>query len=166
MTVSAGKILLSTPALDDPDFDKVVIFIAEYNANGALGFVINKIFPRAFNELIEFKQSMPMPLYEGGPVEQEHLFFLHRRPDLIEDGIRVIDSIYLGGDFKKAVQCINDKLIAANDIKLFIGYSGWEDNQLEDEIAEGSWLVTDTNVSTIFSDSIASLWEEFYTARG
>jgi putative transcriptional regulator len=162
MTVSAGKILLSTPVLDDPNFDKVVIFIAEYNANGALGFVINKIFPRAFNELVEFKQSMPVPLYEGGPVEQEHLFFLHRRPDLIEGGIHIINAVYLGGNFSQAVQCVNEKLITTNDIKLFIGYSGWDDNQLEDEIAEGSWLIADAEASTIFTGNIVTIWEELY----
>jgi len=103
-------------------------------------------------------------LYEGGPVEVEHLFFLHCRPDLIEGGTPVFDSVYLGGNFKQAVQCINDKLIATNDIKLFVGYSGWDGGQLEAEIAEGGWLVADTDASTIFSSGIASLWEEIYTA--
>ncbi|GAB2812151.1 YqgE/AlgH family protein [Ferruginibacter profundus] len=165
MTVCAGKILISTPSLDDPNFDKVVILIAEYNADGALGFVINKIFPRVFNELTEFKQSPPLPLYEGGPVEQEHLFFLHRRPDVIEGGIKVDEAVYYGGNFKQAVQCINDKMISTDDIKLFIGYSGWDNGQLQDEIAEGSWLVSDVVPAAIFSGNMATLWEEIYKSK-
>jgi putative transcriptional regulator len=136
-----GTYIQSTALLDGTNFGDSTIYITEYNNNGAVGFLVNKPFDRTLNQLEEFKQSPPFPLYEGGPVDTEHLFFLHSRPDIIPGGTLVASGIYLGGDFKQAVTHINRKTITSNDIKLFIGYCGWDGNELDDEIAEGSWVV-------------------------
>src|ERR1700744_4588376 len=101
--ITAGTVLISTPSLDDSFFEKTVVFITEHNAKGAMGFVVNKSFPRTLNELIEFKDSVAFPLADGGPVEREHLYFLHQRPDLVEGGIAIAGSTYLGGNFTQAV---------------------------------------------------------------
>jgi putative transcriptional regulator len=137
----AGIFLNSTSQLDDTFFEKTQVFITELNEKGAIGFVVNRPFSRTFNELEEFKHSKPIPLYEGGPVDQEHLFFIHQRPDLIKDGTTVINNICVGGDFKDAVRLINNNTLSEKDIKLFIGYCGWNDQELEAEIAEGSWEI-------------------------
>lgn len=136
-----GIFINSTALLEETIFENTVIFITEYNEKGAMGFVVNKVFSRKLNELEEFRQGIPFPLYEGGPVDQEHLFFIHQRPDLIEGGEQVTDNIYLGGDFKAAVQYINTGILTEKDIKVFIGYCGWDNKELGDEIAEGSWEV-------------------------
>lgn len=139
--MTAGTFLQGTSLLDDSFFEQALIFISEYNDKGAMGFVINKLFPRRFNELEEFKTSTAFPLYDGGPVDREHLFFIHQRPDLIKDGTPISGNICLGGDFKEAVRLINNGTITGNDIRLFIGYCGWDDQDLEAEIAEGSWQI-------------------------
>lgn len=164
MNISAGKILISSPSLADPNFEKVVIFIAEHNKKGALGFVINNLFSRSFNELTAYKDASPLPLYDGGPIEKESLFFLHRRPDLIAGGTHVIDSIYLGGDFKQAVQHIKDNTLTKSELKLFIGYCGWDDGELEEEVAEGSWFIDSTTEETVFTPHVAMLWDQRYKA--
>lgn len=146
-SMNAGTYLNSTSLLNETFFEKAVILITEHNGKGAMGFVINKPFPRKFNELEEFKHSIPFPLYEGGPVDQEHLFFIHQRRDLITGGTPVANNIYLGGDFQAAVRLINNKTLTEKDIKLFIGYCGWNNEELEAEVAEGSWSVLkDTKV--------------------
>lgn len=165
MNIKPGKILLSTPSLQDPHFDKTVIYLAEYNQNGALGFVINKIFPRVFNELTAYKNSKPFTLYEGGPVENESLYFLHRRPSVIEGGTLITGDTYLGGNFDQLVQGINHNTISAMDIKLLIGYCGWDNGELETEITEGSWVLTDINSATVFATPPAMLWEELFNAN-
>ncbi|MBP6023424.1 YqgE/AlgH family protein [Ferruginibacter sp.] len=165
MTIKPGIILISSPVLDDPNFDKVVIYICEYNDKGAMGFVINHIFPRAFNELTEFKTSRTFPLFDGGPVENEKLFFLHRRPDIIEGGTKTTNGIYLGGNFEQAVTHINYYSQPENDIKLFVGYCGWDPRQLETEIEEGSWLMVNAAVENIFTIETAMLWEELYVKQ-
>lgn len=139
--MKAGILLAATPLLDGSIFEKALIYITEHNSNGAMGFVVNKPFHRNLNELEEFNHSISFPLYEGGPVDQEHLFFLHQRPDLVEAGTPVNDGIYIGGDFKTAVACINNKSLTKEDIKIFIGYCGWDAHELEAEIEEGSWII-------------------------
>lgn len=136
-----GIFIKSTFLLDDTVFEKSVIFVTEYNEKGAMGFIINKEFPRKLNELEEFKHILPFPINLGGPVDQEHLYFVHQRPDLIEGGVPVTDNIFLGGDFKSAVKNIDNNILTEKDIKVFIGYCGWDYLELDEEIAEGSWQI-------------------------
>lgn len=164
-TLTAGSILISAPSLQDPYFDKVVIYITEHNEKGALGFVMNQLFERRFNELTEFRTSQPFPLYAGGPVDREKLFFIHRIPGSIAAGTPVADGVYYGGDFKQAVQYINTASDAERNLRLFIGYSGWDAHELEAEIEEGSWLPVQASVTTLFEASEQSLWEELYKRK-
>jgi len=142
--MKAGNLIQATSLLDETIFDDVLVYLTACNENGAMGFVVNKVFPRKLNELQEFSHGIPFPLHEGGPVDQEHLFFLHRRPDLIPEGTLIAGDIYYGGDFKTAVKHINNGILSERDIKVFIGYCGWDDQELEAEIAEGSWTVQET----------------------
>ncbi|SDC84683.1 putative transcriptional regulator [Niabella drilacis] len=144
--------------MDDPNFFKVVLLITEHNENGAMGFVLNKPFPRTLNELVEFRQCAPFKLYEGGPVDQEHLFFIHRRPDLIEEGLPVSPSVYSGGNFKQAVMHINGDPGSDKDLKLFIGYCGWDTGELETEIEKGFWRISPGSANLLFSPA-EGLWE-------
>lgn len=152
MHISAGTILISSSTMDDEVFRKSIVFIAEHNDKGALGFVVNKVFDRSLNELVEFSKNPAFPLYTGGPVDREHLYFIHRRSDLITAGIPVTDNIYLGGDFKQVIEYINNKMLSAADIKIFIGYCGWDTDELEKEIAEGSWIIMDCSNDVVFSE--------------
>jgi putative transcriptional regulator len=142
MKLKAGILLKSTESLNGSFFEGVTILITEYNDNGAMGFVISQCFDRQLNELVEFKHSPGFPLYDGGPVDKEHLFFIHRRPDIIEDSIEIGNGICSGGNFKQAVRAINENRISTEDIKIFIGYCGWNKGELEAEIEEGSWIMT------------------------
>lgn len=146
--------------MDDPNFYRSIIFIAEYNEDGALGFIVNKIFERPLNELVEFSGSPAFPLYKGGPVDNEHLYFIHRRNDLIPGGTLITGNIYFGGDFKQAIKLINNKTLTTADIKIFIGYCGWNANELEEEIAEGSWKPADHLSELVFSDISPSFFSE------
>ncbi|MET0636691.1 MAG: YqgE/AlgH family protein [Chitinophagaceae bacterium] len=148
--MKAGTFIQSTAMLDDSFFEKAVIFITGYDEKGVTGFVINKIFPRRFSDLVEFRNDCPFPMYEGGPVDTENLFFLHQRPDLIEGGTPVGHGVYLGGDFRQAVSHMNSGSVTENDLRLFIGYCGWDLGQLESEIEEGSWLILENG--TVFGN--------------
>jgi putative transcriptional regulator len=139
MIITAGQHIKSTPLLVGSIFENTNLLICEVNENGAWGFIINKIFPRKLNELVEFQHCQPFPLYEGGPVEQEKLFFIHQRPDLIEGGKHIVDKYYWGGNFKQAIKHINAQTIEEKELQLFLGYCGWDAQQLQQEIAEGSW---------------------------
>jgi putative transcriptional regulator len=153
MQITIGKFLKSTPEMDDPNFEETIIFITEHNEKGTIGFVVNKLFPRSLNALVEFQHSIAFPLYAGGPVEEEHLFFVHCRPDLITGGTIIKDAIYLGGHFKEVITGLNNNTLTENDVKIFVGYCGWDFKQLAAEIEEGSWLLEDKNTLSIFSSA-------------
>lgn len=147
--MKAGTFIQSTSLLDGTYFESAIIFITEYNEKGATGFMVNRPFPRGFNELEEFKYSIPFPLYEGGPVDTEHLFCIHNQPGLITGSTQVAGDIYVGGDFKQAVRLINNHTISSKHIKLFIGYCGWDEGELEAEIEEGSWEILPAGISDV-----------------
>lgn len=164
MQVQPGNIIISTKLLDNTNFEKVVIVITEHNEKGSIGYVFNQLFPRTFNELEEFKHSIAVPLYAGGPVQTDKLYFMHRRPDLIPSDEHVAGNVYLNGDFKKAVQLLNNGQLPVKDVRLFIGYCGWDFKELEDEIAEGSWQLTNADVDFAFSSTPELLWKELHSA--
>lgn len=145
-----GIWLEATGLLQGTDFDNATVFIHQYDDDGAVGFVTNRIFPRRLNELAEFATSKPITLSDGGPVDREHLFVLHRRPELISNSRHITGSVYYGGDFSKAVQLLNNGQISENDIRIFIGYCGWDKEQLEEEIKEGSWKVKEAQNKVLF----------------
>lgn len=146
-----GKILTSSASLVDPNFNGTELLIIEHNEKGAIGLVLNQLHPKKFNELIEFNDCPTLPMYIGGPVDQEHIFFIHQRPDLIEGGTCINEGVYFGGDFKQATEQLKLKHLQHHQLKLFIGYAGWDPNQLEEEIAEGSWTVNDSSIQQIFT---------------
>ncbi|MBX2930589.1 MAG: YqgE/AlgH family protein [Chitinophagaceae bacterium] len=148
-----GKILVSSPTIGDENFKNTILFIVEHNEKGAIGFVINKIFEHSLNELTEFSHIRSFPLYKGGPVDKEHLFFIHCKNNLIDNGSLIMDNIYFGGNFNQVITEINNKNVSTMDIKIFIGYCGWNANELETEIAEGSWLVFDSSIEMVFAQN-------------
>lgn len=160
MNLKAGTILISTALLDDTNFEKAVIVLTEHNNKGTIGYIINHPFHRTFNELEEFKHALPIPLYVGGPSQMDKLYFMHRKPAFIEGGDLIGNNVYMNGDFKTAIALVNNGTLATDDVKLYIGYCGWDVQQLEDEIAEGSWIVTDAPVDLVFSSNSSGMWNE------
>ena len=93
--LKAGIYIKSTEELMGSFFENTTILIVKHNEEGTVGFATNKPFGKSLNELIEFNHSKPFPLMDGGPVDRDHLFVLHKRPDLIEGGEPVCNGLYL-----------------------------------------------------------------------
>jgi putative transcriptional regulator len=151
MHLQPATIIKSTSALKHTFFENSRIIITAHNNSGSIGFVYNKLFNRPLQALQEFSHIKDFPLYNGGPVDGEHLFFIHRRPDIIEDGQEISEGIFYGGNFTQAVTAIHNYTLTENDIKIFIGYCGWDDGELEAELEEGSWETVDVIMNTIFN---------------
>jgi len=137
--LKAGLYINSTDALIGSFFEHTTILLVQHNEAGSLGFVTNKSFEKSLHELIEFKHVKPFPLMDGGPVDRDHLFVLHKRPDLIEGGEKIPNGFYLGGNMDQVIEAINTKSANKQEIQLFIGYCGWDVGELEAEMEEGSW---------------------------
>jgi putative transcriptional regulator len=139
--LKAGLIIKSTDALIDSIFEDTTILIVKHDTEGTTGFVTNKPLHKSLHELIEFNHSKPYPLMDGGPVDNDYLFVLHKRPDLITEGEKMQSGFYLGGNMKDVVEAINNNGIHEQEIQLFIGYCGWDEGELAAEIEEGSWVI-------------------------
>jgi putative transcriptional regulator len=137
--LKAGLYIKSTSALIGSFFEHTTILIVQHNEKGSIGFVTNKPFEKSVHELIEFNHVKPFPLMDGGPVDRDHLFVLHKRPDLIDGGEQVPNGLYLGGNMEQVIQAINTRGANPQEIQLFIGYCGWDEGELEAELEEGSW---------------------------
>jgi putative transcriptional regulator len=108
----------------------------EHDEAGTIGFVTNRPFGKSLHELIEFNHSKPFPLMDGGPVDTDHLFVLHKRPDLIDGGKQIPNGLYLGGNMEQVIHAINTGGANPQEIQLFIGYCGWDLGELEAELEE------------------------------
>ncbi len=139
--LNAGVYIKSTDALIGSFFEHTTILVVKHDNAGSLGFVTNNPFGKSLHELIEFNHASTFLLMDGGPVDREHLFVLHKRPDLIEGGEQVANGLYLGGNMEQVIKTINTSSAAQQEIQIFIGYCGWDAGELEAEVKEGSWQV-------------------------
>lgn len=161
-----GKILLAEPLLLDPYFKRSVIFIAEHNEEGTVGFILNRSVNVKINELLPNFPSVDVQIHWGGPVNRNNLFYLHTRGDIIEGGKEVFDGLYWGGNFDQLKDFLDSGEVTAADIRFFAGYAGWDHGQLSTELEEKSWIVTGANKSLVMKGIKRDLWKKILTKMG
>ena len=162
-----GDLLISEPYLPDPNFDRTVIFLCEHDENGTFGFVLNKAANIALGELVDEVGNYPGKVFMGGPVEKDTLHFIHREPALIESSREVVKGVYWGGDFNKLIEMTNTRAIQTEDVRFFIGYSGWAAGQLMDEMRAKSWIVLkNATPEMIFDWDNQDLWKACLQTMG
>ena len=143
-----------------------VIIICEHQDSGSFGFVLNKEYPQQLGELISDLNHSDFPVYYGGPVQQDTIHFLHQCPDLITGGFEICDGIYWGGDFSDVVELVNLQKISPKDIRFFLGYSGWGEGQLEEEMKQKSWITSSANKRLIFRHGCRQYLERCFNQLG
>jgi putative transcriptional regulator len=161
ITPIKGDLLIAEPAIiGDVSFNRSIVLLADHTEEGSIGFILNKPLEYTIGDLIpDVKASFKV--YNGGPVEQDNLYFIHKVPELIPESIEISLGIFWGGDFNKVAELITNNIINEKDIRFFLGYSGWNSNQLESELKANSWLVS-KNVykKNIIEKDYASFWKE------
>lgn len=162
-----GYLLIAEPStLGDVSFNRSVVLLAEHNSEGSIGFILNKPLNYTINDLLpEIEASFK--IYNGGPVEQDNLYFIHNIPEIIPNSIEISNGIYWGGDFETTKHLINTGEINKNNIRFFLGYSGWSVNQLEMEMQENSWIVSENSLKKkLLSKSSNQFWKEKIIEQG
>lgn len=154
----AGSILISEPSLKDRFFNRAVVLLADHSTEGSFGIILNKPLDTKFNDIVKDFPNFDSRLFLGGPVNTENLFFLHRKGNLIQNSIEIKEGLYWGGDIEDVKRLIESKLLNTKDIRFYIGYSGWSENQLEEELKETSWLVDDPNIQNLINISSSEMW--------
>ncbi|MDE5573206.1 MAG: YqgE/AlgH family protein [Muribaculaceae bacterium] len=140
-----GSMLVAEPFLREQYFNHAVICLIDYfPGKSAMGVVMNKPSGYKLEELISNIQSNEdIEVYCGGPVSCDRLFFLHRIPQFISNSTKIAEGLYVGGDFEDVVEYINDGLPVEDNIRFFVGYSGWDAGQLDSELRNHVWATTD-----------------------
>lgn len=165
-TIEKGSLLIAKPFLGDPNFERGVILICEYSDQGSFGFVLNQVTDLFLGDVLEETIYQDVPLHLGGPVEKNTLHFIHRRPDLIQGGTEILDGVYWGGDFDHLQVLLNMNTIKPEDVVFFLGYSGWGEGQIDDELSDNAWIITNTTSDFIFDTPAESLWKELLMNMG
>ena len=154
-----GILLIADPFLKDPNFLRTVVILCEHQEQGSFGFVLNKQIEQTLDELITDLEGHDVPVYYGGPVQMNTIHFLHQYPDLIPGSQKISNDIYWGGNFETVTALIKSKSIDLNKIKFFVGYSGWGDGQLTDELKEKSWLTVSATNNLVFNTQHDEIWK-------
>lgn len=158
--IEPGLLLISDPFLKDPNFLRTVVLICEHQPEGSFGFVLNKLYHQNLDDLMTDFQGLKIPLYYGGPVQVDTVHILHKCPELIPGGAEISDGIYWGGDFEEVATLIKEKRLRNSDVRFFIGYSGWGEGQLEEELKQKSWITRESSSNIVFHKQTDQIWKE------
>jgi putative transcriptional regulator len=162
-----GRLLVATPPLVDPNFDRTVVLILEHGDEGALGLVLNRPGDAPLIDAVpEWSPfgAEPSVVFAGGPVSPESVIALAQATsDRETDGwIPIIDSL---GTVDLAREPV-DIEAAIETVRVFVGYAGWAPGQLEGELDRGAWFVCDFDVTDAFSADPETLWNRVLRRQG
>lgn len=165
--VKSGTILISDPFLDDKYFGRSVIIVCSHNPEGSFGFVLNQYLDIDLHKADENFPDIQARISLGGPVGKENLFFIHRLGTKIQGSTSLYNGIYYGGDYDQLKKLLIQSKKHRKDVRFFVGYSGWSEGQLDEEIKEESWLpVNNISNDMIFDTANDKLWEQSLEIQG
>jgi putative transcriptional regulator len=173
-----GQFLIAETDLQDPNFFRTVILIVHHNEEGAFGLVVNRQSDVTAGEVIEGVEETALedvPVFVGGPVQQNYVFALH---DGIPERYRSEHTEEIGGriffepsfrhviDFVRSEDYQTVEPDSRSRIRVFAGYSGWGPGQLESELESDSWFVHPATADVIFDSEPTEGWKEALSKKG
>jgi len=166
MEPCVGRVLISEPFLMDSYFKRTVILLGEHGEDGTVGFILNKPTDLTLNDALEDFPPFDAPLYFGGPVQTDTIHFLHTLGKKLEGSKEIMPGIYWGGSLETLKLLIETHQVSKDEIRFFAGYSGWEPQQLDDEMKGRTWLVSSGKKDFAFSHNPDELWGEVLRTMG
>lgn len=175
-TALAGRLLVASTSLGDPNFERSVIVLLDHGEEGALGVVLNRPTGLGVEEILEpwREQAMLAPpgvVFAGGPVSREAVIGLARAPEAEDD----LAGTLTPGDWRPLLGHLGtidlsippeDQPLALAGARLFSGYAGWTAGQLEEEIAEGAWYVLEARGEDLLCPEPERLWHDVMRRQG
>lgn len=161
-----GDILLSEPFLADHQFSRVVILLCEHNEEGSFGLIVNKPLEVELSSVLSDLPEAQIPIHIGGPVDQNQLFYMHQKQH-VDGCFEVCENTFLGGDYNEIKQLISTNTLTNKNMRFYIGYTGWAQGQLQQEIDERSWVVVKQNEAmNLFQEPSEDMWKELIAKQG
>ncbi|MFC2081173.1 YqgE/AlgH family protein [Bacteroidota bacterium] len=161
-----GRVLISEPFLNDTYFRRSVVLLTEHSPEGSVGFVLNKPVALSVSEVLADFPEIDTEVSIGGPVNTNTIHYIHTIGEIIPNSVKVLDNLYWGGDFEVVKQMIDQGQIKGTDIRFFLGYAGWSPKQLDNELSENAWLVSEMKAEHIMQGPDDNLWKEILETSG
>jgi len=162
-----GCVLLSDPFTQDPYFSRSAILLCRHNKKETFGFVLTNYIEIDLHKLDENLPEIITKISFGGPVEKDNLFYIHTFGKEIEGAEKIMDTLYFGGDYEMLFELIKADPKRINEVRFFIGYAGWDFEQLNNEMKDHSWIaVTNISEKEILSTSSDHFWKDCMTKQG
>ena len=160
-----GIILISEPSLQDYYFRQSVVLLAEHNREGTFGVIINKPIQMKLSEVFDDLVDFDTQMYLGGPVKTDSIFFIHRMEG-VEGSLKIMQGLYWGGDIQTIKSYMRSGLVTEEQIRFFVGYSGWSPKQLDREISEHTWVLSHTSPGEVIGTDTSGLWSDYIKHMG
>ena len=164
-----GSLLVAEPFLSDEYFNHSVISLVDYaQGESSMGIVMNRKSGYTLGQMIEgFDDNVDIPIYIGGPMSRNRMFYIHQLGGLFTGAVEIQTGLWIGGNYNQVLEYVRDGYPADNLIRFFIGYSGWEKGQLENEITQHVWAVTSPmEPADMLSDSDDAYWHKVVKKMG
>ena len=161
-----GKLLISSPGLlTDMIFYKSIILIVDQTDEGFTGFILNRPSDLFMYKEIGSSKKIKIGLNYGGPVSSDHYFLLRSEKEYSEI-LNIYNNIYWGNNIEFLFNLIEKNKVDINDFILFQGYSGWDRDQLDDEIENNSWIINDKKGDDVFKLKEKNSWNRLIKNLG
>lgn len=160
-----GKILISTPDISGDIFSRSVVLVIDHNESGAFGLILNKKNSKMSNRFKNFF-DFQIEVYDGGPVENDKVFFIIKGKKVTEQYTDITNEFYLTEDIERIINAVLQNEISIQDVKIFSGYSGWSSLQLDNEIQQKVWTVVDVYNLDYTLPNDQTLWKSIMQNLG
>jgi putative transcriptional regulator len=160
-----GALLISEPFNPEPTFKRSVVLLSQHNSKGSIGFIINKPTQLKVYEALDDFPEFEAYVYWGGALKLDSIYYIHSLEGL-EGAVKITDGIYWGGDYQQLKVMIEAGEVTTDQIKFLAGYSAWQSKQLEKDISEDNWWVTDADQYSVLIAEPTIIWGKMLTAMG
>jgi putative transcriptional regulator len=159
-----GQLLVASPALLDPNFRRTVVLVTAHTDEGAMGLVLNRPTPATVAEAVPHLEHLVAkgdPVFLGGPVEPSAVTALAELDGQAEPALHVFADVgFLPAELDEDVEA------ATRRARVFAGYAGWQEEQLEAELAETAWIIEPARPADVFAERPEALWSDVLRRKG
>lgn len=165
--LALGKVLVMEKKSPDPNFAESVILLIHYDKDGVVGVMLNEPSDVPLSRLKDVKGTGKRsdPVYVGGPVELEMVTALVRNTTAPPDGLRVAAGLY-AVQTRRGIEAAIKASKGPNDLRVYLGYSGWIIPQIENEVKLGSWFIFEHGERYVFDSEPRTLWKRLIDRTG
>lgn len=167
--LTRGDLLIASPYLRDPNFHRSVIVLCDHGDEGSLGLILNRPLSISLGKLFEdVAKQVPenQALLQGGPVEPNRLLALRRGLHAEESSEELAPDLHMLVDLEQSISLIESGAVDPSDYRFYLGYSGWESDQLSSELGDGAWIISKATTALTFDVSPSEAWSQSMRTLG